>query len=727
MVNVGLQVTCPGGRCVKGCMDTVATNYNPLATMDTVPTSCVYTLIIIDIAGCTDSLANNYNAAATINVGCDYAVPNASGLSASYGDSQVFLSWNNPSYAKFGSVRVVKSSSVPAGPSGGEIIYEGSGSSVADDDVVVGARYYYAVYVFSVAGRNSSGAVTSLVIPGAVPVSGCIDPLANNYNPAATIDNGSCRYSEPPIVIDGGTPDSGGGGSSVSFSGQRSPFDIFKNIGTTTRNIFGRKATTPTDFVVSQLGEPDKAVHDGLSLRIRRDKPITIYVPYDKMPEVLKTIGVTIFDPVEPVDTTSIILSYNPEKDRYEATIDAPLYGGTYPVSIYLINYRDQTMKRIDTAFIVPGTARNFLASGALIGQTADAAIVAGGLAAGGISLLASATNIGSVYDFYLFLIRGFGALLGLFGIRRRSKPWGTVYDSVTKRPLDPAYVTVMWNGREMGSAITDIEGRYGFFLTAGEYTLHAAKTHYKFPSDRLAGRQSDELYGDLYFGEAFTTTGQEVINRNIPMDPVDFDWNEFAKTKNNFFKLHTKREVFKSYLFNIIYIAGFILAAVRFLLSPSYFDLLMLIVYLGLYAFQYFWRLRHRVIMVRRANGEPMPFALVRFFLSGVNFESRSIAADEMGRFFILVRPGIYYYTIEEKLSDGSYKKIYQSPDINMPKGVLNGDIVVGEEENVVAENPPTQTPPPASVLAASETMATLPSVSPALPAVIVKPAENG
>lgn len=718
-VNVGLQVTCPGGRCVKGCMDTTATNYNSLATMDTTPTSCIYNPIRIEVRGCMDPLANNYNSRATIDDrSCDYNVPAASGVNASYSNGRVHVSWSNPSYMRFDHVRVIKSSSVPSGPNSGEVVYEGGGQSVNDDDVTVGSRYYYAVYVYSTANRNSSGAIASILIPGTVPVSGCTNPSATNYNAGATIDNGSCRYANPPVIVVVGGSGSIGGGT-ITFPRQPSPFDVFQNIGTTTLNILGLRKALPTDFFVFQPGEGSKIIYEGQALRIRRDKPITIYVQYDKMPEVLKTIGVTIFDPVEPADTTSVILSYNKEKNRYEATINAPKYGGNYPVSIYLINYSDQTMEKINTAFIVPGTTRDFLASGVLISKAADTALVSTGLAAGIASLLSSFTRVGSIYDIYLLILRGLGALLGLLGIRRRSKPWGTIYDSVTKRPLDPAYVTVLWNGREMGSAITDIEGRYGFFLTAGQHTLNASKTHYKFPSERLAGKQSDELYGDLYFGEQFTTTGQEIINRNIPMDPVDFDWNEFAKTKNNFFKIHTRREVFKSYFFNIIYVVGFVLSAVRFVLAPSYFDLAILIVYLGLYAFQYFWRLRHKVVMIKRQNGEPLSFAIIRFFMSGVNLEARSVVADMMGRFYILIRPGIYYYTVEEKLPDGTYKKIYKSPDINMPKGVLKTDIIIGEDDTDTgtAENPV----PPTSPNPTSSSHSTPTSTPPLVPAPIL------
>src|SRR3989344_2257737 len=66
------------------------------------------------ILGCTDSTASNYNSAATQNDGsCIYPVPNVGSLVANYNiDNQAIeLSWQNPSFATFASVRVMRSTS----------------------------------------------------------------------------------------------------------------------------------------------------------------------------------------------------------------------------------------------------------------------------------------------------------------------------------------------------------------------------------------------------------------------------------------------------------------------------------------------------------------------------------------------------------------------------------------------------------------------------------------
>jgi len=50
----------------------------------------------------------------------------------------------------------------------------------------------------------------------------------------------------------------------------------------------------------------------------------------------------------------------------------------------------------------------------------------------------------------------------------------------------------------------------------------------------------------------------------------------------------------------------------------------------------------------------------------------------DELGHFYLLVRPGEYYYTVEEKIAGGDYQKIYQSPSFNLKQGILKEDIIV-------------------------------------------------
>jgi len=124
------------------------------------------------------------------------------------------------------------------------------------------------------------------------------------------------------------------------------------------------------------------------------------------------------------------------------------------------------------------------------------------------------------------------GRVLVLLGLRRHWLYWGTVYDAVSKQPLDPVIVKLIHvpSGQVVGSCITDMRGRYGFIGWPGKFKILARKANYEFPS-RLAQGDSDGIYGNLYHGDFFEVVGgTEVISFNIPMDPVSRDWNQEAK-----------------------------------------------------------------------------------------------------------------------------------------------------------------------------------------------------
>ena len=54
-----------------------------------------------------------------------------------------------------------------------------------------------------------TGALGTAYIPGLDDVFGCMDPAAENYNPSATVDDGSCTYgcdeNEYVVTVDGGS------------------------------------------------------------------------------------------------------------------------------------------------------------------------------------------------------------------------------------------------------------------------------------------------------------------------------------------------------------------------------------------------------------------------------------------------------------------------------------------------------------------------------------------
>jgi len=310
------------------------------------------------------------------------------------------------------------------------------------------------------------------------------------------------------------------------------------------------------------------------------------------------------------------------------------------------------------------------------VGSVVTKTVSTAGVVGGGIAV-SSAIALNPVVASEIFLVpfRLWTLLLGVLGLKRRSKPWGTVYDSVTKQPLDPAYVVIQdENGKEINMSITDLDGRYGFLTTPGKYKIIANKTNYTFPSKKLAGRKSDEIYHDLYFGETLNIeVDNAVIYKNIPLDPDKFDWNEFMKTKKGLNKFYSQRDRLVTSVTNWFFRIGFLISIISLILVAQPYNLIIFAFYIFLALLRKFGLKQKTYGNLLEKSGEPLSFAIVRVMSPDLNVEISSRAADKIGRYYCLVPKGKYYVKIEKKEADGSYALVYTSPVFETKNGIIN------------------------------------------------------
>lgn len=286
--------------------------------------------------------------------------------------------------------------------------------------------------------------------------------------------------------------------------------------------------------------------------------------------------------------------------------------------------------------------------------------------------------TVSSLPDIYLLIWKLIGLMVG--ASKRRGKPWGTVYDAVTKRPLDPAYVVASRpTGEEVADAITDLDGRYGFLLSTGTYKLKASKTNYVFPTKTLENKTSDEIYDNIYHGEEIALKEGDVLIKNIPLDPIGFDWNEFAKNKQNLFRIYSERERFWNRIFDAIYLIGFLSAVIATIFDPRTVNFVFLAIYFLLILRNLFGKGGKKSTVVKYlATSMPIPYAVIKVFFAEVNNQVKTVIADHLGRFYFLVGPGRYYITVDEKQEDGTLKAIYKSEPMDLKNGYLSKDILV-------------------------------------------------
>ena len=280
------------------------------------------------------------------------------------------------------------------------------------------------------------------------------------------------------------------------------------------------------------------------------------------------------------------------------------------------------------------------------------------------------------VFEMFLLPLRLWILLLSFFGFKKNQRPWGVVYDSVTKQPIDPAYVVLEdEKGNEIKTAITDIDGRYGFLVEAGRYRLKAHKTNYKFPSENLKESLSDEVYSNLYFGKVFTVGKKgDLVIKNIPMDPEDFDWNEFTKLNKNILTYYSYGEFFKAVVLNWLFYAGFVASVIALVFLFNTYN----IVIMSLYTLLFFLRLltpkpRRYGKVLREKDGKPLSYAVVKVCIAESGKETYRTVCDINGRYFSLVTDGEYYVKIDRKKEDESYETIYTSESFVTKNGVVD------------------------------------------------------
>ncbi len=271
----------------------------------------------IDAKSFSGSLANSgtisFN---TLPVG---PVVNALSFSATAREKDIELNWRLPVELKNSTVRIVRSETFyPVDVEDGKTIFENAGQNqFVDSDVVAQVRYYYTLFIKGDDGKYSSGAVADAKIPL---------PGEKEETQADLFD----RLSKAPFVDERI--------SSLSIS----------------------------DFIFSQPDREDFSSKGDETLFIEGDKNLTIKLSYARVPELLKTIAITLSDPDEKSRKFTFLLRVDEDKTFYTATI-APLgRSGEYKMDVAIVDYKNQGLKKI-SANLLAVVSRPFVTEGVFV------------------------------------------------------------------------------------------------------------------------------------------------------------------------------------------------------------------------------------------------------------------------------------------------------------------------------------------------------------------------
>ena len=173
-----------GSNCTPGCMDEEACNYDPIAVED--DGTCEY----VTCAGCADAGACNYDETVTIpaNDQCEYLT---------CAGCQDDLACNYDETATIDAADCIYAEDYQ--DCDGNCYNDFDGDGVCDEAEVPGCTYPGADN-YDAAATDEDG---SCEFAGTEDVFGCVYATACNYDPAATADDGSCEYATLGYDCDG--------------------------------------------------------------------------------------------------------------------------------------------------------------------------------------------------------------------------------------------------------------------------------------------------------------------------------------------------------------------------------------------------------------------------------------------------------------------------------------------------------------------------------------------
>jgi hypothetical protein len=281
-------------------------NLNHSVKIDSLVSNTVYfvKIVVTDGYGREKSFESSFQTQSSIE---ESLLTNVTGFRAIPQQNSIALSWNNPTSPVFDSVRIVRSDKFfPRDILDGDIIYEGNAEKYLDSNVSIGKTYYYTIFTRDSNGLYSSGALAQARI---LPAGEII------ISPTST---------DPFINI-----------------------PVLKNVHPQIQEL----TISDFDFFQSSI----KLVNIGTGVVIDGSKNLTISLDYRKVPEILKTIAITLVDPEDPTQVFPFLLRINESKTAYEATL-APLgKSGTYQMKVMILDYKNQGLKRLE------GTLKAFI------------------------------------------------------------------------------------------------------------------------------------------------------------------------------------------------------------------------------------------------------------------------------------------------------------------------------------------------------------------------------
>lgn len=252
----------------------------------------------------------------------------------------------------------------------------------------------------------------------------------------------------------------------------------------------------------------------------------------------------------------------------------------------------------------------------------------------------------GSALGFFKF---GWQTFADLFRkLPEREKSWGTVYDAVTLKPIPFAVLQLLGPDRRiLEKRVADKDGRFGFLVTPASLNTDSVTVRltvraagYTFPSVAAEG-MARVIYGHIYKGEQVTVHENEIINADVPMDPL----------KNNQVTIAEKAPsvqvgIASAAMADAGLWVGLLAVPLALFLNPNYFSMGILFVFLGVASMRIFGIAKHPYGTVIDSERKAIPYALITVHNDDGNRIAYAVS-DEHGRYVLSIPHGSYVMTV--------------------------------------------------------------------------------
>lgn len=229
---------------------------------------------------------------------------------------------------------------------------------------------------------------------------------------------------------------------------------------------------------------------------------------------------------------------------------------------------------------------------------------------------------------------------------RGKREKWGSVYNSLSKLPVDLALVRLInaQTNKILQTKVTSSDGRYFFVVNAGKYRLEARKGNFLFPSGLLKDFQVDGQKSDIYHGEEIVVSEKgTVITANIPMDPS----GQVIKTPRKLLLIKALRRIQ-----NVVSWLGLVITIVTLYIAPTWYMWLLLGAHIAMtFVFKRLSKAppaKGWGIVYDENNKKPLSNVVARLFDSKFNKLVATEVTSADGKYYFVAGENQYYISYD-------------------------------------------------------------------------------